>query len=109
MEKKQEDTTVTERVEVSESVDETPEETSETRTMNLTVWLACIALGLSYTTAIQQQASTASIVKHIDIALGAYIDRPFPSLITDKLFKVQQHISIGSSLVTASRLLAFFH
>ena len=37
--------------------------------MNLQIWLACIALGLSYTTAIQQHSCTASIVKHIDIAL----------------------------------------
>jgi len=33
-------------------------------------WLACIALGLSYTTAFQQNACTAAIVKHIDEELG---------------------------------------
>jgi hypothetical protein len=38
--------------------------------MNLTKWMACVALGLSYTTAIQQHSCTATIVKHIDIALG---------------------------------------
>jgi hypothetical protein len=38
--------------------------------MNATKWMACIALCLSYTTAIQQHSCTATIVKHIDIALG---------------------------------------
>ena len=38
--------------------------------MNTTKWLACAALALSYSTAIQQHACTASIVKHIDAALG---------------------------------------
>ncbi|TLD18252.1 Neutral ceramidase B [Venturia nashicola] len=38
--------------------------------MNRTKWLACIALGLSYSTALQQHACTATIVKHIDAALG---------------------------------------
>ena len=40
--------------------------------MNTTKWLACAALALSYSTAIQQHACTASIVKHIDAALGEY-------------------------------------
>jgi hypothetical protein len=34
-------------------------------------WLACIALGFSYTTAFQQNACTAAIVKHIDSELGS--------------------------------------
>jgi hypothetical protein len=38
--------------------------------MNRAKWLACLALAMSYTTAIQQQMSTASVVKHIDAALG---------------------------------------
>ena len=41
--------------------------------MNTTKWLACAALALSYSTAIQQHACTASIVKHIDAALGECI------------------------------------
>lgn len=40
--------------------------------MNTTKWLACAALALSYSTAIQQHACTATIVKHIDAALGEY-------------------------------------
>jgi hypothetical protein len=39
-------------------------------TMNKTKWLACIALGFSYTTAFQQNSCTAAIVKHIDAELG---------------------------------------
>jgi hypothetical protein len=38
--------------------------------MSFAKWMACFALGLSYTTAIQQHSCTATIVKHIDIALG---------------------------------------
>ncbi|QDS72450.1 hypothetical protein FKW77_009493 [Venturia effusa] len=38
--------------------------------MDSSQWLACIALGLSYSTSIQQHASTATIVHHIDAALG---------------------------------------
>jgi hypothetical protein len=33
-------------------------------------WLACIALGISYTTAFQQGATVGAIVKSIDEALG---------------------------------------
>jgi hypothetical protein len=33
-------------------------------------WLACLALGLSYTTAFQQGACLGAIVKSIDEALG---------------------------------------
>ncbi len=33
-------------------------------------WLACAALCISYTTAFQQNACTAAIVKHIDAELG---------------------------------------
>ncbi|KAE9970013.1 hypothetical protein EG328_006520 [Venturia inaequalis] len=33
-------------------------------------WLACAALALSYSTSFQQNACTATIVKHIDAALG---------------------------------------
>jgi hypothetical protein len=40
--------------------------------MNTTKWLACAALALSYSTAIQQHACTATIVKHIDAALGEH-------------------------------------
>jgi hypothetical protein len=42
--------------------------------MSFAKWMACIALGLSYTTAIQQHSCTATIVKHIDIALGNFND-----------------------------------
>jgi hypothetical protein len=45
------------------------------QTMTKAVWLACIALGLSYTTAFQQNACTAAIVKHIDAELGQYFKR----------------------------------
>ena len=41
----------------------------ETR-MTKAKWLACIALCVSYTTAYQQSACTAAIVKHIDSQLG---------------------------------------
>jgi hypothetical protein len=70
---------VAEQVELSDMVvdisaeERDNEEGAEQSSMNLTKWLACIALGLSYTTAIQQQACTASIVKHIDIALGKFL------------------------------------
>jgi hypothetical protein len=50
----------------SNNTDAEPESTR----MSKATWLAAIALGMSLTTAIQQQASTASIVKHIDAALG---------------------------------------
>jgi len=40
------------------------------KTMTRAVWLACIALCLSYTTAFQQNSCTAAIVKHIDAELG---------------------------------------
>jgi hypothetical protein len=39
-------------------------------TMNKAIWLACISLGFSYTTAVQQMACTSAIVKHIDTELG---------------------------------------
>jgi hypothetical protein len=42
--------------------------------MSFAKWMACFALGLSYTTAIQQHSCTATIVKHIDIALGNFQD-----------------------------------
>jgi MFS family permease len=48
--------------------------------MNVTKWMACIALGLSYTTAIQQHSCTATIVKHIDIALGNFLENAGCSL-----------------------------
>lgn len=35
-------------------------------------WLACLALGLGYTTTFQQIACTATIIKHIDDELGMY-------------------------------------
>lgn len=38
--------------------------------MTSTMWLACIALCVCYTTAFQQHMCTSSIVKHIDAALG---------------------------------------
>jgi hypothetical protein len=39
-------------------------------TMTKAIWLACIGLGLAYTTAFQQNACTSAIVKHIDDELG---------------------------------------
>jgi hypothetical protein len=42
-----------------------------TSNMTKAKWLACIALGFSYTTAFQQNACTAAIVKHIDTELGS--------------------------------------
>jgi hypothetical protein len=47
----------------------TPLEPAET-SMNKAKWLACIALCLAYTTAYQQNACTAAILKHIDEELG---------------------------------------
>jgi len=55
----------------SNTIDTEPESTR----MSKATWLAAIALGMSLTTAIQQQASTASIVKHIDAALGKDLKR----------------------------------
>jgi hypothetical protein len=46
-----------------------PLERTET-SMNKAKWLACIALCLAYTTAYQQNACTAAILKHIDEELG---------------------------------------
>jgi hypothetical protein len=46
------------------------------KTMTRAVWLACIALCLSYTTAFQQNSCTAAIVKHIDAELGKSFDSP---------------------------------
>jgi hypothetical protein len=43
----------------------------ETR-MTKAKWLACLALGLSYTSAVQQGACLGAIVKSIDEALGMY-------------------------------------
>jgi hypothetical protein len=42
-------------------------------------WLACLALGISYTTAFQQGATVGAIVKSIDEALGTHhgFDLPF--------------------------------
>lgn len=37
-------------------------------------WLACFALGLSYTTSFQQGACLGSIVKSIDEALGEHLE-----------------------------------
>jgi hypothetical protein len=54
------------------SSDEVPPLATTEPTMNRTKWLACIALGLSYTTAFQQNACTAAIVKHIDAELGKF-------------------------------------
>ena len=43
--------------------------------MTPAIWLACISLCLSYTTAFQQNACTAAIVKHIDAELGLSLYR----------------------------------
>ena len=40
------------------------------KTMTKAIWLACIALCFSYTTAFQQNSCTAAIVRHIDAELG---------------------------------------
>jgi hypothetical protein len=40
--------------------------------MTTTMWLACAALCVCYTTALQQHMCTSSIVKHIDAALGSF-------------------------------------
>ena len=42
-------------------------------------WLACIALGISYTTAFQQGATLGAIIKSIDEALGMFM-KSFPPL-----------------------------
>jgi hypothetical protein len=36
-------------------------------------WLACIALGISYTTAFQQGATVGAIIKSIDQVLGMFV------------------------------------
>jgi hypothetical protein len=61
--------------ELAPSDDATPsakddEEYVEPR-MTKAKWLACIALGISYTTAFQQGATVGAIIKSIDEALGA--------------------------------------
>lgn len=56
--------------------------------MSFAKWMACIALGLSYTTAIQQHSCTATIVKHIDIALGTVYGNVGRSLIMDRAHHV---------------------
>jgi len=38
-------------------------------------WLACIALGISYTTAFQQGATLGAIIKSIDQVLGMLMDK----------------------------------
>jgi hypothetical protein len=57
----------------SEEADAAPveddEEYIEPR-MTKAKWLACIALGISYTTAFQQGATVGAIIKSIDEALG---------------------------------------
>jgi hypothetical protein len=53
----------------SSDSDSAPLERAET-SMNRAKWLACIALCLAYTTAYQQNACTAAILKHIDEELG---------------------------------------
>lgn len=56
-------------IEKARSHEEPTDSQGESR-MTKAKWLACIALGLSYTTAFQQHACTATILKHIDDALG---------------------------------------
>ena len=53
-------------------------------TMTRAVWLACIALCLSYTTAFQQNSCTSAIVKHIDAELGK--SRPYDVYEEDLMF-----------------------
>lgn len=43
--------------------------------MNKAKWLACVALGLAFTTSYQQNACTSAIVKHIDTELGLVLFR----------------------------------
>jgi hypothetical protein len=53
----------------NEKPDIDPEDEGESG-MTRAKWLACFALGLSYTTAFQQGACLSAIVKSIDEALG---------------------------------------
>jgi hypothetical protein len=55
----------------SSDSDIAPLERTDT-SMNKAKWLACIALCLAYTTAYQQNACTAAILKHIDEELGKH-------------------------------------
>jgi MFS family permease len=48
-------------------------------------WLACIALGISYTTAFQQGATLGAIIKSIDIALGLSEDISHLDILTNSL------------------------
>jgi hypothetical protein len=52
---------------VADSTDD--EEQGPTR-MTKAKWLACLSLGLGYTTAFQQLACTGTILRHIDQELG---------------------------------------
>jgi hypothetical protein len=45
-------------------------------------WLACLALGLSYTTAFQQGACLGAIVKSIDEALGVCLSASLHARLT---------------------------
>jgi hypothetical protein len=53
---------------VADSTDDDQEQ-GPTR-MTKAKWLACLALGLGYTTAFQQLACTGTILRHIDEELG---------------------------------------
>jgi hypothetical protein len=81
----------------------------ESARMSKATWLAAVALGMSLTTAIQQQASTASIVKHIDAALGkgrkAHLVNHVLNL---RYLKVRQRIITGLYLATALQLPLYF-
>jgi hypothetical protein len=88
----------------SNDTDVEPESTG----MSKATWLAAIALGMSLTTAIQQQASTASIVKHIDAALGKEKNACNSLNARLTLPKVRQYIITGLYLVTALRLHWYF-
>jgi hypothetical protein len=56
----------------SSDSDVSPQEQPDS-SMNKAKWLACIALCLAYTTAYQQNACTAAILKQIDEALGTFL------------------------------------
>jgi hypothetical protein len=71
------------------------------KTMTKAIWLACIALCLSYTTAFQQNSCTAAIVKHIDAELGRSWFLEFGHDLT--LLQDQQTTTTGFSARTQSQ------
>jgi hypothetical protein len=63
-------------------------------TMNKAKWLACLALCLAYTTAVQQNACTSAILKQIDEKLGTHSTTALSWGFADHLL-ARQHTTTG--------------